>query len=202
MRLFVAQVIVSTTHGDTQHTVNKQTNIILNLTPSGDRNYQLILSADRRCFLEEKNSVFILLFINHYFNWTIYCTQKVSTKSTHKKCPKKVLTKSVWIKCPQKVSKSSHKIVPKNCPKNVSTKSVHKSAGVGGEGKGGGEGLTNERAGNWSCDSRADERLHKKLYPMYIKSPKNSFLNHWRWKKVFKYLQNLSCLRQVCPITG
>ena len=58
MRLFVAQVIVSTTHGDTQHSVNKQTNIILNLTPSGDRNYQLILSADRRCFLEEKNSVF------------------------------------------------------------------------------------------------------------------------------------------------
>ena len=58
MLLFVVQVIVGTTHGATQYSVNKQTNNILNLTPSGDRNYQLILSADRRCFLEEKNPVF------------------------------------------------------------------------------------------------------------------------------------------------
>ena len=53
MRLFVVQVIVSTTHGDTQYTVNKQTNNILNLTPSGDRNYKLIMAAHRRCFWEE-----------------------------------------------------------------------------------------------------------------------------------------------------
>ena len=53
LRLFVLQVIVSTTYGDTQYSVNKQTNNILNLTPSGDRNYQLILAAHRSCFLEE-----------------------------------------------------------------------------------------------------------------------------------------------------
>ena len=54
MRLFVVQVIVGTTHGDTQYSVNKQTNNILNVTPSGDINYQLILAAHRRCFLEEE----------------------------------------------------------------------------------------------------------------------------------------------------
>ena len=53
MRLFVVQVIVSTTHGDTQCSVNKQTNNILNLTTSGDRNYQLILELHIKCFLEE-----------------------------------------------------------------------------------------------------------------------------------------------------
>ena len=39
MRLFVVQVIVGTTHGDNQYSVNKQTNNIMNLTPSGHRNY-------------------------------------------------------------------------------------------------------------------------------------------------------------------
>ena len=34
MRLFVVQVKVGTTHGDTQYSVNKQTNNILNLTSS------------------------------------------------------------------------------------------------------------------------------------------------------------------------
>ena len=53
MSLFVGQVIVGTTHGGTQYSVNKQTNNILNVTPSGDLNYQLILAAHRRCFLEE-----------------------------------------------------------------------------------------------------------------------------------------------------
>ena len=63
MRLFVVQVIVGTTHGETQYSVNKQTNNILNLTPSGDRNYQLILVAHRRCLLEEeKIKFFIVLF--------------------------------------------------------------------------------------------------------------------------------------------
>ena len=47
MHLFVVQVIVSTTNGDTQYSVNKLTNIILNVTPSGDRYYQLILAAHR-----------------------------------------------------------------------------------------------------------------------------------------------------------
>ena len=66
MHLFVVQVIVSTTHGDTQHSVNKHTNNILNLTPSGDRNHQLILASHRRCFLEENKfrfSLCILLII-------------------------------------------------------------------------------------------------------------------------------------------
>ena len=51
--LFVVKVIVSTTHGDIQYSVNKQTNNILNVTSSGDRNYQLILAADRGFFLKE-----------------------------------------------------------------------------------------------------------------------------------------------------
>ena len=42
MCLFVVQVIVGTTHGITQYSVNKQINHILNITPSGDRNYQLL----------------------------------------------------------------------------------------------------------------------------------------------------------------
>ena len=63
MHLFVVQVIVSTTHRDTQYSVNKQTNNILNLTPSGDRNYQLILAAHRRFFLEENQFGFSLCFL-------------------------------------------------------------------------------------------------------------------------------------------
>ena len=39
MRLFVLQVIVITTHGDTQYSVNKKIKKILNLTSSGERNY-------------------------------------------------------------------------------------------------------------------------------------------------------------------
>ena len=50
MHLFVVQVIVGTTY------VNKQTNNILNLTPSGERNYQLLLAAHRRCFFEEEKT--------------------------------------------------------------------------------------------------------------------------------------------------
>ena len=83
MHLFVVQVIFSTTHVNTQYSVNKQTNNILNLTPSGDRNYQLILASHRRCFLEENKSSFSLCFLfNHYFGWTIYCTHK----KVNKKC--------------------------------------------------------------------------------------------------------------------
>ena len=54
LRLFVVQVIVGTTHGDTQYSGNKQTNNILNHTPSGDRNYQFLPEAFRKCFLEDK----------------------------------------------------------------------------------------------------------------------------------------------------
>ena len=49
--LFVVQVIAGTTHGATQYSVNKQTNNILNITPSGDRNYQFLLAAHWRCSL-------------------------------------------------------------------------------------------------------------------------------------------------------
>ena len=68
MHLFVVQVTVGTTHGDTQYSVNKQTNKIFNVTPSGDRNYQLILADYRRCLLEENELSFSLsFFINRYF---------------------------------------------------------------------------------------------------------------------------------------
>ncbi len=63
MHLFVVQVTVGTTHGDTQYSVNKQTNKIFNVTPSGDRNYQLILAAHRRCFLEENKFIFQVSFL-------------------------------------------------------------------------------------------------------------------------------------------
>ena len=63
MHLFVEQVIVGTTHGTTHYTVNKQTNNILNLTPSGHRNCQLLLAAHRRCFLEENKHSFSLCFL-------------------------------------------------------------------------------------------------------------------------------------------
>ena len=53
MHLFVVQVIVGTTHGDTQYSVNKQTDKTFNVTLSGDRNYHLILAAQRMCFLED-----------------------------------------------------------------------------------------------------------------------------------------------------
>ena len=63
MHLFLLQLIVSTTSGDTQYSVNEQTNNILNLKPSGDRNYQLILAAHKRCFLEENKFCFSLCFL-------------------------------------------------------------------------------------------------------------------------------------------
>ena len=66
--LFVVQVIVSTTLRDTKYSVNKQTNNMLNITSSGDRVYQLILAAQRRCFLEEEKKFFIVLLINQYFS--------------------------------------------------------------------------------------------------------------------------------------
>ena len=47
MHVFVVQVIVGTTHGATQYSVNKQTNSIMNLTPSADRNYQLLLASHK-----------------------------------------------------------------------------------------------------------------------------------------------------------
>ena len=68
MHLFVVQVTVGTTHGDTHYSVYKQTNLICNVTHSGDRNYQLILAAHRCCFLEEKKFSFSVSFLpNHYF---------------------------------------------------------------------------------------------------------------------------------------
>ena len=92
MCLFVVQVIVITTHGDTQYSVNKQTNNILNLTPSGDRDYQLILAGQRRCFLEENKFSFLLCFLLTIISAEQFivpkkCPLKVSKKSVHKKCP-------------------------------------------------------------------------------------------------------------------
>ena len=63
MHLFVLQVTVGTTHRDTEYSVNKQTNKIFNVIPSGDRNYQLILAAHRRCFLEENKFSFPVSFL-------------------------------------------------------------------------------------------------------------------------------------------
>jgi hypothetical protein len=164
MRLFVVQVIVSTTHGDTQYSVNKRTNNILNHTPSGHRNFQLILAAHRRCFFEENKFSFLLCFLltiilAEQFILHKKCPQKVYTKCVHKKCPQKVSTKSPHNKCSHKVTtkrvhnkckknstKSVLKIVPKKWPQNVSTKSVHKKfpqkcggwgLGEGGGGRGG-----------------------------------------------------------------
>ena len=53
MHMFVVQVTVGTRHEDTQYSLNKQENKVINVTPSGDRNNQLILAAHRRRFLEE-----------------------------------------------------------------------------------------------------------------------------------------------------
>ena len=58
MHSFVVLITVGTTHGDTQYSVNKQTNKIFNIPPSGDRNYQFILAAHTRCFLEENKFSF------------------------------------------------------------------------------------------------------------------------------------------------
>ena len=63
MRLFVVQVIVSRTHGDTQYNLNKQANNILNVTPSGDINHQMVLAAHMRCFFEENKLSFSLWFL-------------------------------------------------------------------------------------------------------------------------------------------
>ena len=48
MIFFAVQVTVGT-HGVTQYSVNRQTNYILNITPSGDRHYQLLLAAHKKC---------------------------------------------------------------------------------------------------------------------------------------------------------
>ena len=79
IRLFVVQVIVSTTHEDTQYSVNKQTNNIFNLTPSGDRNCQLILTAHKRCFLEENAFSCLLCFFLPLFQ----LNNLLYTKSVH-----------------------------------------------------------------------------------------------------------------------
>ena len=91
MRLFVVQVIVVTAHGATHYSVNKQTNNILNLKPSGDRNYLLMLAARRGCFLEETKFSCSLCFINHYL--TIYCASGRSAQSrVIKKAQCKIVT--------------------------------------------------------------------------------------------------------------
>ena len=104
-------------HGDTQYSVNKQTNNILNLTPSGDRNYQLILAAHRRFFLEENNIRFSLCFLltiilSEQFIGPKKCQLQVSKKYV-KKVSKKLSTKSAT------------KTVHKKCLNKVSTTSVH-----------------------------------------------------------------------------
>ena len=119
------------------HGVNKQTNKILNPTPSWDRKYQLILAAHRRFVLEDNKLSFSLCFLltiilAEQFFVIKKCPQKVSTtkkstKSVDKKCPKKVPTKSVYKKCPQNVStKRVHKNCPLKCSQNMFTTSVHK----------------------------------------------------------------------------
>ena len=135
MRLFVVRFIVSTTHGDTQKSVHKQTNNISNLTPSGDRNYQLILAALRRCFLEKYQFSFSLCFLLTTISAEQFIVPKKCPQGVHKKCPKKLATKSV------------HKIVPKQCPQKVS-----KVQGLGGEGGGGGgpiRGLGTDHVISW-----------------------------------------------------
>ena len=63
MRLFVMQVIVGTAIGATQYSAHKQTNTLINLTPSRHRHYQLLLAAHKRCFLEENKLSFSLCFL-------------------------------------------------------------------------------------------------------------------------------------------
>ena len=64
LHLFLVQVTVGTTHGDTQYSVNKQSNKMFNVTPSGDRNYQMILAGGSwRCFLEENKFFFPVSFL-------------------------------------------------------------------------------------------------------------------------------------------
>ena len=84
------QVTVVTTHGDTRYSVHKQTNKIFNVTPSGNRNYQLILAAHRRSFLEENKFSFPVSFLTTVilakkFIIANKCLQTVSTKSVLKK---------------------------------------------------------------------------------------------------------------------
>ena len=111
------------THGDTQDSVNKQKNNILNPTPSGDRNYQLILAAHKRCLMEENLFVLSLCFFLTVISAEQFIVpqkypQKESTKSVHKKCAQKVCTKSPHKKCPNEVFTTS----VKKCSQNVSTK--------------------------------------------------------------------------------
>ena len=104
-------VTIGTKHGYTKYSVNKQTNKIFNVTPTGDRNCQLILVAHRKCFLKE-NKLSFYIFTNHYFGSTIHCPQKMSTKSINKKYPQKVSTKSVY-------NMSQHNISTKGVVKNL-----------------------------------------------------------------------------------
>ena len=89
MHLFVVQVTVGTTHGDTQYSVNKQTSKLFNVTPSGDGKYQLILAAHRRYFLEEYKFRFPWSYLKNvilakYFIIAKNCLHTVSSKSGQK----------------------------------------------------------------------------------------------------------------------
>ena len=95
MHLFVVQVIGSTTHADTQYCVNKQKKNILNLTSSGDRNYQLILAAHKSVSWKRINLVFQLCYSSTNISAEPLIVpkivhKKVSTNSVHKKCTQKV----------------------------------------------------------------------------------------------------------------
>ena len=112
MRLFVVHVLVGTTHGDTQYSVNRKTNKILNITPSWDRIYQLILAVHRRWVLEEKIKwFFIVPFINHYFGWTIYWSQKMSTTSVNKNSPLNISLSLPLCHCTDRVGRNQLPVI-------------------------------------------------------------------------------------------
>ena len=83
MHLFVVQVTVGTTHGDTQCSVKKK--YIFYVTPLGDRKYQLILAAHRRCFLEEMKLSFPVTFLINVILAKQFIVPKMVKKSVYKK---------------------------------------------------------------------------------------------------------------------
>ena len=68
MCLFVVKVMIAnnqTTNGHTQRGVNKQTNTIFSVTPSGEKMHQFAMGAHRKYFLVKKLNFFL------WFVWTI-----------------------------------------------------------------------------------------------------------------------------------
>ena len=67
MRLFVVQVIVGTTHGATQHSVNKQRNNIFESHTFRRQKVSVVLTAHKSCFLEENKLSFHFAFYLPFF---------------------------------------------------------------------------------------------------------------------------------------